>query len=78
VSKSRNNTTFTPSEVANALGVKVSTVYAWISRKELLANRRGRNREISDLQLASFLTTRRFNVVIDLTERKRPPYYHDN
>ena len=78
MSKSRNNTTFTPSEVANALGVKVSTVYAWISRKELLANRRGRNREISDLQLASFLTTRRFNVVIDLTERKRPPYYHDN
>jgi excisionase family DNA binding protein len=71
VSKSRNNATFTPSEVANALGVKVSTVYAWISRKELLANRRGRNREISDIQLASFLTTRRFNVVIDLTEPKK-------
>jgi len=71
VSKSRNNATFTPSEVANALGVKVSTVYPWISRKELLANRRGRNREISDIQLASFLTTRRFNVVIDLTEPKK-------
>jgi excisionase family DNA binding protein len=51
--------------------VKPGTVYAWISRKELKAHRVGRAREISKEQLAEFLSSRRFDVVIDMTRPNR-------
>jgi excisionase family DNA binding protein len=45
---------YTPSEVSKMLGVKPSTVYAWLSRKELSANKVGHNRFITNQQLKEF------------------------
>ncbi len=53
-----NQTTFTPAEVAKMLKVKTSTVYAWISRGELQANKTGYSRGISEAQLKAFITSR--------------------
>jgi excisionase family DNA binding protein len=54
-----NQTTFTPAEVANILKVKTSTVYAWISRGEIQANKTGYSRGISKTQLQAFITSRK-------------------
>ena len=54
-----NQTTFTPAEVAKILKVKTSTVYAWISRGEIQANKTGYSRGISETQLQAFITSRK-------------------
>ena len=46
--------TYTPLEVSKLMGVKPATVYAWMSRQELKANKVGRNRAISQRQLREF------------------------
>jgi len=57
--------TFTPAEVSKMLGVKPATVYAWMSRKELKANKIGRNRAISHKQLKEFHEQRKNGEFID-------------
>jgi excisionase family DNA binding protein len=54
-----NQISFTPAEVAKLLKVKTSTVYAWISRGELQANKAGYSRGISSTQLQAFITSRK-------------------
>jgi excisionase family DNA binding protein len=49
---------FTPSEVAEILGMKTSSVYALISRGYLQANRIGTRRIISTYQLDHYLLNR--------------------
>jgi len=49
---------FTPGEVAQMLGVKPSTVYAWLSRKELRGSKYGTRRFITLEQLREFYQTR--------------------
>ena len=53
------------------VGVKPSTVYAWISRNELKASKNGRNRTISLRQLKEFQELRNNGQIIDYT---RPLY----
>ena len=48
-------------------GVKPSTVYAWLSRKELEANKLGNNRVISQSQIRQFIESRKRNEWIDRT-----------
>jgi len=57
--------TYTPAEVSKMLGVKPATVYAWMSRKELKANKIGRNRAISHIQLKEFHEQRKNGEFID-------------
>jgi excisionase family DNA binding protein len=59
--------TYTPLEIANMFGVKPSTVYAWLSRKELEANKLGNNRVISQSQIRQFIESRKRNEWIDRT-----------
>jgi excisionase family DNA binding protein len=59
--------TYTPIEVAKMLGVKQSTIYAWISRKELSASKVGRNRFITQRQINEFLEIRENGDCIDRT-----------
>jgi excisionase family DNA binding protein len=59
--------TYTPAEVSKMLGVKQSTVYAWISRKELSASKVGRNRFITQRQINEFLEIRENGDCIDRT-----------
>ena len=54
-----NQISFTPAEVAKLLKVKTSTVYAWISRGELQANKTGYSRAVSQAQLQTFITSRK-------------------
>jgi excisionase family DNA binding protein len=49
------------------LGVKQSTIYAWISRKELSASKVGRNRFITQRQINEFLEIRESSECIDRT-----------
>jgi excisionase family DNA binding protein len=58
--------TFTPSQIAERLGLKVSTIYAMLSRGELQAYHYGRRRLISEEQLQRYLGNRR-TVEIDMT-----------
>lgn len=57
--------TYSPAEVSKMLGVKPATVYAWMSRKELKANKIGRNRAISHRQLKEFHEQRKNGEFID-------------
>ena len=61
--------TFTPSQIADMLGMKTSSIYALISRRYLLANKVGRKRYISQTQLDQYLLTRGYNDVIDYTKK---------
>ena len=62
-------TTYSPQQVAELLGYKVNSVYALLSRKELLASRVGRRRLISQEQLNAFLNKRKNGeFVIDYTK----------
>jgi excisionase family DNA binding protein len=57
---------YTPQQVADLLGYKVSSIYAFISRKELLASKIGRSREISRDQLNEFIASKKsLDAVID-------------
>jgi excisionase family DNA binding protein len=58
---------YTPMEVAELMGVKPSTVYAWLSRKELMGNKVGHKRYITEQQLKRFYEQRMNNVIIDYT-----------
>ena len=62
---------FTPGEVAQMLGVKPSTVYAWLSRKELRGNKVGRRRYITQQQLKEFSDFRATGEYIDCTYAPR-------
>jgi excisionase family DNA binding protein len=60
---------FTPSQVANYLGMKTSSIYALISRGYLQANRSGSRRLITSSQLDHYLMNRgRGDQLIDLTK----------
>ncbi len=63
--------TYTPGQVAELLGVKPSTVYAWLSRRELVGNKVGHKRYITQQQLKSFYEKRNTGVVIDYTYAPR-------
>lgn len=69
-----NNKTFTPFElglspeqVANKLGVKRATVYAWISRGELRANKVGIRRYVTQAQIDAFASQRATGEIVDMT-----------
>ena len=49
---------YTPSELAEILKVKTSTIYAWISRGELQSTRTGYSRAITKAQLQNFIISR--------------------
>lgn len=53
-------------------GVKPSTVYAWLSRKELTANKVGHNRYITNHQLKAFNDVRNKTEYIDRTYQNGP------
>jgi excisionase family DNA binding protein len=61
---------YTPLEIANMFGVKPSTIYAWISRKEIQANRVGARRYITPQQVKDFYQKRMSGEYIDLTYSK--------
>ena len=58
---------FTPAQVAQMLGVKTSTVYAWISRNEMQANKVGHYRYISQQQIKEFYSRRKTGEYVDYT-----------
>jgi len=58
---------YTPAQVAELLGVKPSTVYAWLSRRELAGNKVGHKRFITQQQLMNFYEKRKTGLEIDLT-----------
>ena len=59
---------YTPQQIADLQGYKVSSIYALLSRKELQASSIGRSRIISKEQLNDFLHHRKgSDVVIDYT-----------
>ena len=60
---------YTPQQIADLLGYKVSSIYALLSRKELQASSVGRGRIISQEQLNEFLHRRKgSDAVIDYTK----------
>jgi excisionase family DNA binding protein len=58
---------FTPVQVAQMLGVKTSTVYAWLSRNEMQANKVGHNRYITQQQIKEFYLRRKTGEYVDYT-----------
>jgi len=58
---------YTPIEVAEMLGVKPATVYAWLSRKELRGNKVGHKRYITRQQLKEFYEQKRLGEYTDYT-----------
>ena len=62
----------TPKEVAKQLGVTESTIYSWISRGYLRANKVGRNRFISQRQVSDFFLQRNTGEYIDMTYANGP------
>jgi excisionase family DNA binding protein len=58
---------FTPSEVAEILSLKVSSVFALLSRGELKAYHIGRRRVITEQQLRTFQESRKRRVEVDMT-----------
>jgi excisionase family DNA binding protein len=61
-------THYSPAQVAQILGYKVSSIYAAISRKELGSNKIGAKRIITHSQLNQFLARRNDrDLVIDYT-----------
>ena len=64
----KTNARYTPQQVANQLGFKVSSIYALLSRNELVALKIGRNRVITQDQLNAYLSQRKSSdAVIDYT-----------
>ena len=62
----------TPAQLARKLGVKRGTVYAWISRGELRANKLGNSRFITRAQMEEFLARRKTKDYVDMTYAKGP------
>jgi excisionase family DNA binding protein len=65
-------TSYTPVQVAKMLGVKPTTVYAWLSRKEMRANKVGHNRYISHQQIVDFFNQRKTGEYVDMTYANGP------
>ena len=60
---------YTPAQVAQQLGFKVSSIYALLSRREMDALKVGRSRIITQNQLNAYLSRKKnLDVVIDLTK----------
>lgn len=66
----------TPEQLARKLGVKRSTIYAWISRGELRANKVGSSRFITPKQLEEFYLKRATGEYVDMTYANGPVKYH--
>ena len=49
---------YTPAQVAKMLGVKTSTVHAWLSREEMRGNKVGHSRFITPQQISEFHSRR--------------------
>lgn len=62
----------TPLEVAKVLGVKPSTVYAWLSRKEIRGHKVGHKRFITQQQLREFSEYRATGEYVDYTYANGP------
>lgn len=67
-----DNAGYTPAEVANMLGVKTSTVHAWLSRKEMRAMKVGHRRYISSQQIKEFYEQRQTGEYVDHTYANGP------
>ena len=52
-------TSYTPAQVAQMLGVKTSTVHAWLSRSEMRGNKVGHHRFITPQQITEFYSRRK-------------------
>ncbi|MFM1985650.1 MAG: Helix-turn-helix domain [Actinomycetota bacterium] len=63
---------YTPAEVARMLGVKTSTVHAWLSRKEMRAVKVGHRRFISQQQIKEFYQRRQTGEFVDHTYANGP------
>jgi excisionase family DNA binding protein len=63
---------YTCNEVASMMGVKPSTVRAWISRKEMQAYKSGNRRYISKQQIQNFYVKRRSGEYVDTTYANGP------
>ena len=50
---------YTPAQVAQMLGVKTSTVHAWLSRSEMRGNKVGHHRFITPQQITEFFSRRK-------------------
>lgn len=60
---------YTPKQVADLLGYRVSSIYAMLSRQEMQASKIGRNRVISQTQLNDFLQKKKVtDAIIDYTK----------
>ena len=65
---SHSHNGYTPQEVADILGYKVSSIYAAISRNEISSNKVGNRRVITVMQLNEFIMRGKDrDQVIDLT-----------
>jgi excisionase family DNA binding protein len=62
----------TPRQVAIQLGVTQSTIYSWISRGYMRANKVGRNRFISQSQIQDFYLQRKTGEYVDMTYANGP------
>ena len=63
---------YTPSEVAQMLGVKTSTVHAWLSRKEMRAIKVGHRRYITLQNIKDFREQRKTGEYVDYTYANGP------
>ena len=62
----------TPKQVAKQLGVTESTIYSWISRGYMRANKVSRKRFISQRQIADFYLQRQTGEYVDMTYANGP------
>jgi len=72
ISQTPNMNSYTPAEVAMMLGVKTSTVHAWLSRKEMRAVKVGHRRFISPQQIKDFYQQRQTGEYVDHTYANGP------
>jgi excisionase family DNA binding protein len=72
ISQTPNMNSYTPAEVAMMLGVKTSTVHAWLSRKEMRAVKVGHRRFISPQQIKEFYEQRQTGEYVDHTYANGP------
>lgn len=63
---------YTPNEVAQMLGVKTSTVHAWLSRKEMRAIKVGHRRYITMQNIKEFRERRQTGEYVDYTYANGP------
>jgi len=63
---------YTPNEVAQMLGVKTSTVHAWLSRKEMRAIKVGHRRYITLQNIKEFREQRKTGEYVDYTYANGP------